>query len=235
MNNSSNFVLTAKVRNELGKGASRRFRRSDMLPAVIYGSGKGSVSILLEHVKFAKSLENEAFYTHILTIKSDDGKEEQAVLKALQRHPYKPKILHADFQRVSSTEKITMNIPIHFKGETIAPGVKLKGGIVSHLLSEVEIRCFPQDLPEYIEVDLSQLDLDQTFHLSDLILPKGAEIAGLVAESSNDKAVASIHVPRAAEEAPVIAPSAAVETMAEAKAKAKAAEEQAEEGGKSKK
>lgn len=222
-----NFVVNASIRSDIGKGASRRLRRNNFIPAIVYGSGKKPTNIVLEHVKFAFALENEAFYTRILTLKIGD-QEEKVILRDLQRHPYLSRILHADFQRISSTEKISMHIPLHFKGGDAAPGVRLKGGIIAHLTSEIEIRCLPADLPEYIDVDLSQMDIEQTLHLSDLQLPKGTEIPQLVPGSSNDKPVASVYTPRATvEEMPTAAPAAAaaVETVAESKAKAAEAEE----------
>lgn len=223
---SDNFTVTANIRNDIGKGASRRLRHSDMVPAIIYGGNKPPMTIVLDHVKLNKALENEAFYTHILTIKMGD-QEEKVILRDLQRHPYRPRIVHADFQRISATEKLTMRIPLHFKGSDIAPGVKLKGGMVAHLMSEIELRCLPADLPEYIEVDLSALDLDQTIHLSNLKLPENTEIPGLIPDGANDKPVASIYIPRAVVEETTEAPAAAapVETIAEAKAKAKEEEE----------
>jgi large subunit ribosomal protein L25 len=221
---ANEFIINADMRSDIGKGASRRLRRSAMVPAIIYGGNKQPTSISIEHLKFATALENEAFYTRILTIKIGDT-EEKAVLRDLQRHAYRPQILHADFQRISATEKVNMRIPLHFKGGDVAPGVKLKGGIVSHLMSEIEIRCLPADLPEFIEIDLSNLDLDETLHLSDLTLPKGTEIQGLVKGSTNDKPVANVYTPRAAVEEAVAPTTAAVETVAEAKAKEKAAED----------
>lgn len=220
------FTLAAELRADVGKGASRRLRRNDMVPAIIYGLDKNPANVTLNHKELMKALENEVFYSNILTLDLD-GKSEKVVLKDVQRHPYKPRILHLDFLRISDKEKLSMNIQLHFKGGDVAPGVKLKGGVIYHLLSEVEVRCLPADLPEYIEVDLSNLDLDETIHLSDLVLPAKVEIHGLVVGSANDKPVASVHMPRVVEEAgtesaPV---SAAVETVSEAKAKAAAAEE----------
>ena len=235
---ADNFTLIAESRADVGKGASRRLRHRDMVPAIIYGVGKPPTSISLDHKKFAKALESEAFYSHILSLELA-GQEEKVVLKDVQRHPYKPRILHADFQRISANEKLNMYIQLHFKGADVAPGVKQKGGVVSYLLTEVEIRCLPANLPEYIEVDLSNLNLDQTIHLSDLVLPKDTEILGLVAGGDNDKPIVSIHMPRVVvEEVPgATAAPAAVETVAEAKAKAAAAAEaelDAATGGKKK-
>jgi len=193
---SVTFELQAATRQEFGKGASRRLRRlGNLVPAIIYGGGEPALALSVDHNQLSKALEHEAFYSHILTIHID-GKPQKAVLKALQRHPYKPKILHLDLLRITGKEKITMQIPLHFKGDDVAPGVKNAGGIASHLLSTVEVRCLPANLPEYIEVDLSNLGLDEAIHLSQLTVPKGVELVALA--HGNDQAVASIHIPRAA-------------------------------------
>ena len=161
------FELQATVRNDAGKGASRRLRREGKVPAILYGAGDAPLMLSLEHNPVMHSLENEAFYSHILNV-NFGGKTVRAVLKDLQRHPYKPVIMHLDLQRVSEREKLRMNIPLHFLGEENAPSVKQLGGVVSHLVSEVEISCLPKDLPEYIEVDVSTLGLNETLHLSNL-------------------------------------------------------------------
>lgn len=202
------FEVEAELRNEIGRGASRRLRREEKVPGIMYGGGKETVALMFEHNKMSKALENEAFYSHILTLKT--GSEvERVILKDLQRHPFKPKILHIDFQRVRSDEKLHMHVPMHFTNAEIAPGVKEAGGVVSHIMSDVEVACFPDDLPEYIEVDLSNMAMNEILHLSDLTLPKGVEIVALV--QGNDKPVVSIHMPRAQEEEviPVEAPTAA--------------------------
>jgi large subunit ribosomal protein L25 len=192
------YELTAEKRSDLGKGASRRLRRlEDKVPAIIYGGGEEPVTLSLEHNKVLKALENEAFYNHILTLHIG-GKKQKAVLKDLQRHPFKPRIMHMDFLRITGKDKITMHVPLHFINDNIAPGVTQNGGLVSHLLSEVEIRCLPADLPEYIEVDLANLQLDESIHLSNLKLPKGVELVALAHD--NDLPVANIHIPRAAVE-----------------------------------
>lgn len=193
---SAEYELHAEVRENFGTGHNRRLRRiDDKIPAVIYGAGTSPEHITLNHNKVIKALENEAFYSHILTL-DVNGKKQKAVLKAMQRHPFKPKVTHMDFLRISDKEKITMHVPLHFKGEDIAPGVKISNGIVSHLISSVDITCLPANLPEFIDVDISKLDLDQTVHLSDLKLPKGVELVEL--SHGHDKPVASIHLPRAA-------------------------------------
>lgn len=231
------FELNAELRLDQGKGASRRLRRNaDRVPGIIYGGGEEPTSLSFEHRQLRKALENEAFSSHILTIHLD-GKKHQAVLKALQRHPFKPRILHLDLLRITGKEKINMQIAFHFKGEDIAPGVKLNNGIVSHLLSSVEVRCLPADLPEFIEVDLSNLKLDEAIHLSDLKLPKGVEIVALLqgVDSESNLPVASIHMPRAAvaEEttAPVASEVPAIEQVAPEKGAAPAEKEKGKDKG----
>lgn len=209
------FELIAEKRHTSGTGASRRLRRiSNQVPAIIYGAGKTPLPIILSHDKFSNALKNQAFYSHILTLKVD-GNQEKVVLKALQRHPAKPQILHADFLRVSATEKLTLQIPLHFVHEDTAPGVKIGGGVVSRLLNEVEVRCLPADLPEFIEVDLGGLELDQSVHLSQLQVPPGVELVALLHE--DDKAVVSVHLPHVMKEEPetVEIPSAEVPLVGE--------------------
>ncbi len=189
------YTLEAQSRNHLGKGAVRRMRRLEAaVPAVIYGAGQAPVSITLNQFALSNALKNEGFYSHILTL-SIDGKSEQVILRALQRHPYKPQIMHADFQRIRANEKLNMTISLHFKGDENCPGVKLQGGVASHLMSEVEIRCLPADLPEYLELDCSQMNLNDTLHLTDIPLPKGVEIVALMHGEDQDQAVISVHLP----------------------------------------
>lgn len=186
------YELSVETRQQYGKRASRRLRRlTKQVPGALYGAGKDTVSIQLSHNELWKALENEGFYSHILTLKLN-GVEEKAVLKDLQRHPCKPAILHVDFLRINPKEKLTMHVPLHFKGGDQAPGLK-QGGQISHLVNDVEIRCLPADLPEFIEVDLSHLELEQTVHLSELTPPPGVELVGLLHEQ--DPAVASLHLP----------------------------------------
>ncbi len=189
-----NFTVTATSRKDEGKGASRRLRREGKFPGVIYGAHQDAKSINLDHNEMMNNLKNEAFYSHILTIKID-GKDEPCVLKDLQRHPAKPVLLHADFLRISATEKLRMHIPLHFVGGDVAPGVKLGGGIVAHLLTDVEVTCLPKDLPEYVEVDLSKLELGDNVHMSQLKLPEGVSIVALA--HGNDLSVAAIQSTRA--------------------------------------
>ena len=195
---SNEYSLEAEVRTDLGKGASRRLRRTGMIPAVIYGAGKEPVSISLTHNTLIHQLENEAFYSHILSVKIGST-EEQAILKDMHRHPSKPIVMHVDLQRVSANEKIRIHVPLHFINEDTAPGVKA-GGLVSHSFSETEVSCFPKDLPEYIEVDLGAVELDGLVHLSDIKLPAGVELVELTHGEGHDQSIASIHLPRAAKE-----------------------------------
>ncbi len=226
------FEIEASVRHEMGKGASRRLRRQEKVPGVVYGGGKTPVSLTFEHKLVAKALENEAFYSHILTLKTD-GEAERVILKDVQRHPYKPRIAHVDFQRIRADEKLHMHIPLHFKGGDKAPGVKEAGGLVSHIMSDVEVSCLPDDLPEYLELDLSEMQLNQILHLSDIKLPKGVELVDILHE--NDKPVVSIHMPRVEEEPveePTEAPSASEVPAIEQKAEDAAAAAKEDKKGK---
>ena len=192
------YVLEAEARNDLGKGASRRLRRTGKVPAVIYGAGKEPSSLSVDHNDLLHKLSNEAFFSHILTVKLD-GKEENAIIKDLQRHPSKPTVLHMDLQRVNMSEKIRVHVPLHFINEEKSPGVR-EGGLVTHNTTETEVSCMPKDLPEFLEVDLSNLDLDGIIHLTDITLPAGVEIVELTHGEGHDQPVASIHMPRAAKE-----------------------------------
>jgi len=197
---SESFIIEAEVRTDMGKGASRRLRHLDKVPAVLYGAGEDPVALTLSHNEMYHHLENEAFYSHILTI-NIGKKKEKAILKDLQRHPAKPRLMHADFQRVNMKEKLRMHVPLHFINEEEAPGVKA-GGLVNHSATDLHIACLPKDLPEFIEVDLGALELDASLHVSDLVLPKGIESVDLShgADSSHDHIVAAIHLPRAEKE-----------------------------------
>lgn len=213
------YTLTATLRADVGKGASRRLRRADSVPAIVYGL-KEPQSITLIHNQVAKALANEAFYSHILTL-DIDNKPEKVVVKDVQRHPFKPRITHMDFQRISETEKITMHIPLHFLGGEVSPGVKVDGGLISHLLSEIAIRCLPKDLPEYLEVDLSNLKLNEAAHLSNIKLSEGVEIVDLV--HGEDRPVATVYIPRAVVEEVAAPVTAAVPVAGEDAAAAEAA------------
>ncbi len=193
---NEDFVLDAQSREVTGKGASRRLRReSGLVPAIIYGGSKKPQMITVEHKELIKHLENEAFYSHIITV-NVDGSGQDVILKDLQRHPAKAQIIHADFLRVSKTQKFNTRVPLHFINEDTAPGVKMQGGKVSHNTTELEISCLPADLPEYIEVDLAEVEIGQIIHISDLNLPKGVESVALAHGADHDLAVASINKPK---------------------------------------
>jgi large subunit ribosomal protein L25 len=214
------FELNAEPRSDTGKGASRRLRRAGKVPAIMYGGGKDPESLTLSHNEIIRNLEHEAFYSHILTIKVG-GSETQAILRDLQRHPSKPSVQHMDLQRVSATEKLKTHAPLHFIGEDTAPGVKA-GGLVSHDLTEVLIECLPKNLPEYIEIDISGLEIGDALHLSDLKVPEGVTLLELARGEGHDLAVVSIHVKRVVEE---------VEEAPAAEGEAEAAAEGGEEAG----
>jgi len=195
---SDQFVLEAFARNDKGKGASRRLRREERkIPAIIYGGDKPAQSISLWHNDLKKALENEAFFSHVLTL-NVDGKKESVILKDLQRHPFKLLLTHADFLRVSKDHEIHVNVPLHFTNEASCDAVKLQGGVASHQMTEVEIICLPANLPEFIEVDMNEVEMDQIVHLSDLKLPKGVRIAALQQGEDHDLPVVSIHKPKGA-------------------------------------
>lgn len=189
---SDNLQINATARSELGKAAMRRLRLANLVPGVIYGGGKDPVLFQMPHNELDHSLRNEAFAASVLTV-DVDGATEQAVLKDVQRHPYKKQVLHLDLLRVSGSTKLTMTVPLHFINENTAPGVKMAGGQVSHAMTEVEIACLPADLPEFITVDLGHLEDGQALHLSDLQLPDGVEIPSLAHGPDHDLSVASIH------------------------------------------
>ncbi len=194
---STAFELNADVRDQTGTSAIRRIRRSGKVPAVIYGAGQNNKNLLLDHLEVLHKLEVESFHSAIITIKTADG-EDQAILRDVQMHPYKPQVLHLDFQRVSATEELRINVPLHFLGEDVAPGVKMQGGIMSHLVNDVEISCLPSALPGYLEVDVSHLELHDSVKLSDIELPEGVELVAL-AHGGEDQAVATVLAPRVAE------------------------------------
>ena len=189
--------LLATTRAQHGKANSRRLRHDGSLPAVIYGAGKEAVSLLLDHNEVSKALKNKAIYSRVLSL-SVDGKAESVIIKAVQRHPVKPRILHLDFLRISAKEKMTLSVPFNFIGEDKAPGVK-QGGVISHVMTDIEIQCLPADLPEGIDVDVSALEMDHSVHLNDLVLPKGVELT-LEVDETHNPGIVSIHKPRVVEE-----------------------------------
>lgn len=201
--------IAATKRTMTGTGASRRLRHAGRVPAIVYGGGDPAM-IELDHNMIFHKLRNEAFHSSILAL-DVEGDRQQVLLRDVQMHPFRPIVMHLDFQRVSQTEKIHVKVPLHFINSDVAPGVKLHGGIVSHVITEVDVSCLAKDLPEYIEVDLSHLEAGQSVHLSELKMPAGTELTEL---ARGDQTVATVTIPRgvtAADEAAAATPEAAAE------------------------
>ncbi|MGB1446033.1 MAG: 50S ribosomal protein L25/general stress protein Ctc [Arenicellales bacterium] len=196
---SSNYVLNAQSRDVFGTGASRRQRRDSHIPAVVYGAGKDNETVTLDHDQVMHSLEKEAFHSAIIDLQTDAGSQ-QVILREVQMHPHRPLVLHMDFQRIKATEKLHMKIPLHFDGADVAPGVKADGGILAHAITELDITCLPKDLPEYIAVDVSELGMNESIHLSDITLPEGVELTVTAYHEGEDPAVATIAAPKVVEE-----------------------------------
>jgi large subunit ribosomal protein L25 len=193
------FEIAAVTRTDRGKGASRRLRREGKLPGVVYGGHADPVAVTLDHNDMVLHCAHEAFYSHILTLKLD-GKVERVVLKDMQRHVYKPRILHMDFQRVSETEALTMRVPLHFINEERCVGVKMGGGSIAHQISDLEITCLPKDLPEFIEVDLEPMNVGDTLHLGELKLPAGVQVASILHGGDPMLPVVTVNAPKGAAE-----------------------------------
>lgn len=196
---TAEFTLNAQARSDLGKGASRRLRRlASLIPAVIYGGEKDAQSISLVAKDVAKLLENEAAFSHVIAL-NVDGAVETVLIKALQRHPVKMFVMHADFVRVVAGQKLTAHVPLHFTNQETSVGVKQQGGEVSHTAMEVEVTCLPSDLPEFIEVNMAKVEIGTILHLSDLVLPAGVQLVALA--HGNDLPVANIHASRVVKDA----------------------------------
>ncbi|MEM9601967.1 MAG: 50S ribosomal protein L25/general stress protein Ctc [Pseudomonadota bacterium] len=189
---SIDFTLSAEVRSDTGKGASRRLRRDNKVPAILYGGAGEPVMLSLKANEVTRNLQEEAFYSHVLTL-DVGGKSEQAILRDIQRHPSKSLILHMDFLRVVADQAITVQVPLHFINEETCVGVKMGGGLISHTLTELEVTCLPKDLPEYIEVDLADVDVGQSVHISDIALPSGVTSVALAHGEEHDLAVAAVN------------------------------------------
>jgi large subunit ribosomal protein L25 len=193
------FSLAAETRRDAGKGASRRLRREGKIPGIMYGGGQEPKGVAFDANAVHRNMAQEAFLSSILTV-TLDGQNMTAIVRDYQAHPAKRAILHLDLQRVVATEKLRMTIPLHFINEELSPGVKLGGASVSHLLTELEISCLPQDLPGYIEVDISPMQLNDMLHIRDLKLPAGVTVPGFAANTDSDLPVVHVHVLRAVEE-----------------------------------
>jgi large subunit ribosomal protein L25 len=210
------FELAGEPRAQLGRTSARRLRKAGKVPAVMYGGGEAPESLMLDHNTLKHQMAREAFYTSILTLKLGT-KAQQVIVKAVERHPARPIIMHMDFQRIREDVEITLNVPIHFLNEAEAKGVKDQGGVVNHVLTDVEVRCLPRYLPEYLEIDIISLELNQMFHLSDIKLPEGVTLVALA--HGDDQALVAVNPPREEEiEIPVETAAAPGEVPATAQA-----------------
>ena len=190
---AKDFDLIADFREDQGKGASRRLRRQGKVPAIIYGAGRPPRSITFDHNAVVQQLENESFYSSILKVKVGE-KSQAAILKDVQRHPFKRLIMHIDLQRIVEDQAIKMNVPIHYLGEEDAVGVREGGGTVTKMVNDVEVTCLPKDLPEFLELDITHLGLDEMMYLTDIKVSEGVEIVGLAqAEEEQAQPIVSIH------------------------------------------
>jgi large subunit ribosomal protein L25 len=227
------FELNVEPRPKIGRTSSRRLRKAGKVPAIIYGGGEAPESLLLDHNSLAHQMNREAFFTSILTLKIG-AKSQQVVVKDVQRHPVRPLIMHLDFQRIREDVEITLSVPVHFLNEAEAKGVKDQGGVVDHLQTEVEVVCLPRYLPEYLEIDVSALELNQIYHLSDIKLPEGVALVAL--KHGDNRPLVAVNPPREEEiDVPVeTAEVAAGEVPATAQAAPEAGaegEEKEKEGG----
>jgi large subunit ribosomal protein L25 len=191
---STTFSLDAQVRTDSGKGASRRLRHTNLVPAIIYGGKTAPVSISLEHKHVIKAQESEGFYSQILNL-NVAGDNVEVILKDMQRHPFKPTVMHMDFLRVDATQKLHTTVPLHYINEKTNEAVKA-GGVLNHLVNDINISCLPADLPQFIEVDVAGLEVGQSLHLSDVILPEGVASVELGKGEGHDLALINVHTPR---------------------------------------
>jgi len=214
---SDSHTITAELRDVQGTSASRRLRHAGNIPAVLYGAGKAPAMLTLNHNSLYHNLADESFHSSILTV-DIAGKKEKAILRDVQMHAYKQLIMHIDLQRISATDKIHMSVPLHYTGGDDAPGVKIESGIISHLITELDIICLPENLPEYLSVDVSALHIGDSIHLSEIPLPEGVESTTL-AHGGDDLAVVTVVAVRGSK-ADEEADSAEAEAAAEASAEA---------------
>jgi len=202
--------LVAEFRTDTGKGSSRRLRRAGKVPAIIYGAGREPRALTFNHNDLLKATEHESFFSSILNVQVGDNVR-ASILRDIQVHPAKRQIMHIDLQRIVENEKIHMEVPIHYLNETACVGVKIGGGTVQKTRTEVEVVCFPRDLPEYLEVDIQNLEVDDLLHLSDIKLPDGVELVDLIADPPRDEPIVSVHVLRGSVEDEAAAPEAPAE------------------------
>lgn len=222
------IIVKASARSVQGTGASRRLRRADKVPGIVYGGGQDATNIELDHNDLYHQIKKEAFHASILDM-DIDGKAQQVLLRNVQMHPFKANVLHVDFQRIAADRKIHMKVPLHFVNGDVAPGVKESGGIVSHILNELDIACLPKDLPEFIEVDLKDLSAGHSIHIAEIKMPAGVESVAL--HRNDNQSVATIIIPRAVvvEEETIAAPAIAAAEVPAANQKVKEEEAKKDE------
>jgi large subunit ribosomal protein L25 len=211
------YSFGADLREMQGKGASRRLRHTGKVPAILYGGHKDAQALILDQQNLLTMIGDERFYSSIVQLKISNGTQQEAIVKDVQMHPARNVVVHVDLQRVVESEQIRIRLPIHFKGESISPGVKVQGGVVSHMRADVEVVSLPKDLPDFLEVDMSGMNLNETRFLSDIPVPPGVVIPEL---AHRNAPVVSIHSPRAEEPEPVAAEAAAAAPAAEGAAAA---------------
>jgi len=199
--------LNATLRGDKGKGASRRLRYANVLPAIVYGGNKDSVSISLQQKDVQHKLPDESFYSQVLSL-NIEGKAEDVLIRDIQHHPYKMEVMHMDFIRVDAKKVVHIFSQLHFIGEDVSPGIKTEGGVVNHVITEVELECLPKNIPDFIEVDLSEMHVGDIIHLSDLKLPKDVIILALKQGEEHDTAVVGMHTRKVVEEIEDEAPEA---------------------------
>lgn len=222
--------VNAQTRELQGTGASRRLRRVGKVPGIVYGGDRGPINIELDHKEIYQNLMREAFHASILTLKLN-GQSEQVLLRAFNMHPYRPRVQHVDFQRVSQDKKIHMKVPLHFVNAELSPGVKEQGGVANHVMNDLDINCLPADLPEFIEVDLGNLTVGHSIHVRDLVLPKGVEP---VLHRSENPVVATVILPALITEDEEVAAAEAAPAAADVPTTEQGAKPEAAEGGEEK-
>lgn len=232
---SVELKLDASVRTDQGKGASRRLRRAKQIPAILYGAGKDAQSLTLDEEQVLRLMREETFFSQIIDVKIKGKKTERAILKDMQRHPFKPLVTHMDLLRVAKGQKLRQHLPIHFLNEDRAKGVKEDGGVIHHDMIEVDIECLPEDLPEYLEVDIADLGMGEAVHLSEIPLPKGVVIPALENDPEHDSSVVSIHPPQKTIEEEEAEEEAAAAEAAEEEAPSEEAASEEEESEETKK
>ncbi|MEM9533903.1 MAG: 50S ribosomal protein L25/general stress protein Ctc [Pseudomonadota bacterium] len=191
---SEQIQIPAQLRELRGKGASRRLRREGLVPGIVYGGDRDPVMLQVPHQFLSHAIEDDAFYTTILEVAVDDGRRQKVILRDLQRHPFKPLVLHVDFLRISDTEKLTIQVPIHFLNEEASPAGKQSGVVISKQITEVEVSCLPKDLPEALDIDMISLDVGDAVHLSDIALPEGVDIVALANDGEDAIVATAAHV-----------------------------------------